>query len=97
MGVEFESWCPWGLITLFFSKKDRVTISSVDDYTKRMLAIELVTYKSYGHPCGATYLKSLIQKADVGTKATAAHIRRNLNQLTECIFGQGSKEKCHQF
>ena len=55
--------------------------NSVDDYTKRMLAIEEKVYTSNGHPCGVTYLKLLIQKAEVDTRATAAHIRRNLTQL----------------
>ena len=53
----------------------------VEDYTKRMLAIEEKVYTSNGQPCGVTYLKLLIQKAEVDTRATAAHIRRNLTQL----------------
>ena len=55
--------------------------NSVDDHTKRILANEEQTYMSTGHPCGVTYFKMLIQKAEVDTRATASHIRRLLTQL----------------
>jgi hypothetical protein len=55
--------------------------NSIDDNTKRLLAFEEKVYCANGHPCGVTYLKLLLQKAEVDTRATAAHIRRNLNQL----------------
>jgi hypothetical protein len=49
--------------------------------TQQLLACEEKVYCASGHPYGVTYLKLLIQKAEVDTRATAAHIRRNLNQL----------------
>ena len=49
-------------------------INLVDDYTKRILALEEKVYTSNGHPYGVTYLKLLIQKAEVDTRETAAHI-----------------------
>jgi hypothetical protein len=36
---------------------------------------------SSGQPCGVTYLKLLIQKVEVDTRATASHIHRLLIQL----------------
>jgi hypothetical protein len=36
---------------------------------------------SSGQPCGVTYLKLLIQKVEVDTRATASHIHRLLTQL----------------
>jgi hypothetical protein len=54
---------------------------SVNDHTKRMLVHEEQTYTSNGHPCGVTYLKLLIQKAEVDTRAKASHICRLLTQL----------------
>ena len=55
--------------------------NSVDDNTKRTLANEESIYAANGPPCGTTYLKLLIQKAEVDTRATASYIRRNLTQL----------------
>jgi hypothetical protein len=52
--------------------------NSVDDYTKHILANEEANYTLNGPPCGITYLKLLIQKAEVDTCATASYIRRNL-------------------
>jgi hypothetical protein len=46
--------------------------------TQQLLACEEKVYCASGHPYGVTYLKLLIQKAEVDTRATAAHIRRNL-------------------
>jgi len=54
---------------------------SIDDNTKRVLATEESKYHVNGHPCGISYLKLLLQKAEVDTRATASYIRRNLTQL----------------
>ena len=55
--------------------------NTVDEHTKRILANEMHIYSSFGPPCGVTYLKLLMQKAEVDTRATASHIRRLLTQL----------------
>jgi len=57
--------------------------NSVDDYTKRLLANEEATYTQHGPPCGVTYLKLLLQRAEVDTRATASYIRKNLTQLDQ--------------
>jgi hypothetical protein len=57
--------------------------NSVDDQTKRLLANEESLYTTNGPPCGVTYLKLLLQKAEVDTRATASYIRRNLTQLDQ--------------
>ena len=56
-----------------------------------MLDIEEKVYTSNGHPLSVTYLKLLIQKAEVDEKA--AYIRRNLTQLNMYML----KEAKHNF
>jgi hypothetical protein len=60
--------------------------SSVDDYTKRLLANEEATYTQHGPPCGVTYLKLLLQQAEVDTRATASCIRKILTQLDQYML-----------
>ena len=55
--------------------------NSVNDITKSILANEDQVYTLSGQPCGVTYLKLLIQKVEVDTRATALHIRRLLTRL----------------
>jgi hypothetical protein len=55
--------------------------NSVDNHTKRMLVHEEPTYTSNCHSCSVIYLKLLIQKAKVNTRAAASHICRLLTQL----------------
>ena len=62
--------------------------NSVDDQTKRILANEESLYTSNGPPCGVTYLKLLLQKAEVDTRATASYIRRNLTQLDHYMVNE---------
>jgi hypothetical protein len=60
--------------------------NSVDDYTKRLLANEEATYTQHGPPCGVTYLKLLLQRAEVDTRATASYICKNLTQLDQYML-----------
>jgi hypothetical protein len=55
-------------------------------YTKRLLANEEATYAQYGPPCGVTYVKLLLQQAEVDTRATASCIRKNLTQLDQYML-----------
>jgi hypothetical protein len=66
--------------------------NSVDDYTKLILANEEAIYTLNGPSCGITYLKSLIQKAEVDTHATASYIRRNLTQLDHYIVKEANND-----
>jgi hypothetical protein len=47
--------------------------NSIDDNTKRLLACEEKVYCANGHPCGVTYLKLLLQKAEVDTRGQAQY------------------------
>jgi len=55
--------------------------NSIDEKTKKTLANEESSYLVMNKTCGVTYLKLLLQKAEVDTRATASHIRKNLTQL----------------
>jgi hypothetical protein len=55
--------------------------NSVDKNTKRTLANEESVYSISGQLCGVTFLKLLIQKIEVDTRATASYIQRQLTQL----------------
>ena len=60
---------------------------SVDAETKKTMANEFddytVTVQNNAYQCGATYLKVLLAKAEVDTRAMAAHVRMNLIKLPE--------------
>jgi hypothetical protein len=66
--------------------------NSVDDYTKRILANEEAIYTLNGPPCGITYLKLIIQKAEVDTCASASYIRRNLTQLDHYMLKEANND-----
>jgi hypothetical protein len=72
---------------------------SIDNNTKRVLATEESKYHINGHPCGVTYLKLLLQKAEVDTRATALYIQRNLTQLHNYMQteAQGDITKFNQY
>jgi hypothetical protein len=55
---------------------------------KRILSNEEQAYFSLGQPCGVTYLKLLIQKVNLDTRATASRIQRLLTQLNVCMIRQ---------
>ena len=59
---------------------------SLDEETKKRMANEhhryTITAGNQAFQCGASYLKLLLSKAEVDTRATASHIRRNLAHLS---------------
>ena len=58
-----------------------------DEETKKKMANAKTSYTigagNNAPLCGATYLKVLLSKAEVDTRATASHIRKNLTKLNE--------------
>lgn len=58
---------------------------TVDDETKQIMANESskFTIGTPETPCGISYLKLLLSKAEVDTRATSAQVRRNLTRLDE--------------
>ena len=62
---------------------------TVDEESKKKMANKKAQF-TIGHgvnavTCGATYLKLLLSKAEVDTRATASHIRKNLANLPDCV------------
>ena len=73
---------------------------SIDEETKKGMANEGHTYMiaagNHIYPCGPTYLKLLLSKAEVDTRATASHIHRNLAHLPTYMH-QIAKENVTDF
>jgi hypothetical protein len=55
--------------------------NTVNEHTSCILANNMNIYTQSGTPCGITYLKLLIQKSEIDTRATASHIQCRLTQF----------------
>jgi hypothetical protein len=67
--------------------------STVDEHTRNMLVNDQYIYTHAGTPCRITYLKLIIQKAELDTRATASYIRSQPTKLDVYMV----KEAQHNF
>jgi hypothetical protein len=63
----------------------------VDEHSRRLLANDKDIYTQSGTPCGITYLKLLIQIAEIDIRATASHIRCCLTQLDTNMINEAKR------
>jgi hypothetical protein len=57
-----------------------------------ILANEEAIYTLNGPPCRITYLKLLIQKAEIDTRTTASYIKRNLTQWDHYMVKEANND-----